>query len=120
MKIAIPIDESKTNVCPSFGRALYFLIADTDTGENTIIDNPATSSAGGAGIKAAQTVIDQNVKALLTPRCGQNAAEVFAAAGITLYQTVSESIDDTIAAFQKGKLAALQNIHPGFHGHGGK
>ena len=120
MKIAIPIDETKTSVCPSFGRALYFMIADTDTGERTIISNSAAESSGGAGIKAAQAIIDQNVKVLLTPRCGQNAAEVFVSAGIPIYQTATDSVDDAIKAFQKGELTALQNIHPGFHGHGGK
>ena len=120
MNIAIPVDETKTNVCASLGRAPYFMIINANTSEKTIIDNPAIAASGGAGIKAAQSVIDQNVKAILTPRCGMNAAEAFKAAGIPLYQTVSESIDQSLEAFNKGELIEVQNIHPGFHGRGGK
>lgn len=72
MRIAIPVEEktSAANVCSSFGRTPYFLIYDTETKESTFLDNSAVASAGGAGIKAAQTIIDNNVGALLTPRCG--------------------------------------------------
>jgi len=60
MKIAIPVDEKslESNVCVSFGRAPYFLIYDTETKESIFLDNGAAASTGGAGIKAAQTIVD--------------------------------------------------------------
>ncbi|NLO48629.1 MAG: dinitrogenase iron-molybdenum cofactor biosynthesis protein [Clostridiales bacterium] len=118
MKIAIPADEKSlaSNVCVSFGRTPYFLIYDTETKESTFIDNSAAASTGGAGIKAAQAIVDNNVNALLTPRCGQNAADVINAADIKIYKTSSASIKDTIAAFVDGKLPLLDDIHAGFHG----
>ncbi len=122
MKIAIPVEDKKleTSVCQSFGRALYFLIYDTETKESIIIDNSATASQGGAGIKAAQTIIDNKVSVLLTPRCGENAAEVLNAAGIKIYKTRDASAMDNINAFIEGQLSLLEEIHPGFHGNGSK
>ena len=70
--------------------------------------------------KAAQTVIDSQVGALLTPRCGENAAEVFNAANVKIYKTINDSIKDNIAAFEDGKLSLLDEIHAGLHGHGGE
>lgn len=121
MKIAIPVDEKtlESNVCVSFGRTPYFLIYDVETKENIFIDNSAAASTGGAGIKAAQTIVDNKVNALLTPRCGQNAADVIKSADIKIFKTASASVKDNIAAYIDGKLPLLDEIHAGFHGHGG-
>lgn len=120
MKIAIPVDENKleTGVCVSFGRAPYFLIYDTTTGNSVSLDNSAASSQSGAGIKAAQSIADSGAEVLLTPRCGENAAEVLKAAGVKMYRTVSGSASDHIAAFLAGDLQPLLETHTGFHGHG--
>jgi predicted Fe-Mo cluster-binding NifX family protein len=118
MKIAIPTDEKNTgtSVCVSFGRAPYFLIYDTETKESTFLDNSAAASAGGAGIKAAQAIVDKKADALLAPRCGENAANVLNAADIKIYKTVSASASENIDAFITGKLSLLGEIHAGFHG----
>lgn len=121
MRIAIPVDEKtmETNVCASFGRTPYFLIYDTEKKESMFLDNAAAASAGGAGIKAAQTVIDNQADALLTPRLGQNAADVLKSAEIKTYQTTAGSAKDNIDAFIAGKLSLLDEIHAGFHRRGG-
>jgi predicted Fe-Mo cluster-binding NifX family protein len=110
----------ETTVSMSFGRAPYFLIYDTESRENIFVSNSAATSQGGAGIKAAQNIVDNKVSALLTPRCGENAAEVIKAAEIKIYKTINDSIRDNIEAFDEGKLPLLEEIHAGFHGHGGK
>ncbi len=121
MKIAIPVDKDimSTEVCVSFGRAPYFLLYNTETRESEFIENSAAESAGGAGIKAAQTIVDNQADALLTPRCGQNAADVLKAANIKLYKTEGSSAEENISKFIKGELPLLAEIHAGFHGHGG-
>ena len=120
MKIAIPVDENniQSNVCKSFGRAPFFLIYDTETQESNFLNNSAAFSSGGAGIKAAQTIIDNKADALLTPQCGGNAAEVFQAAGTKIFKTQSDSIQENIDAFLDQKLPLLTEIHAGHHGHG--
>lgn len=120
MKIAIPAEEKNldSNVCPSFGRTPYFLIYDIDTDESTFLDNSAAESQGGAGIKAAQIIVDNSVSVLLTPRCGENAAEVFKKAGIGILKTNQGTVLQNVEAFKQNQLSSLNEFHKGFHGHG--
>lgn len=122
MKIAIPVNEQSvvSGVCQSFGRAPYFLIYDTASKKQEFLENGAEASRGGAGIKAAQFIVDQKVDAVLTPRCGQNAADVLEESAIKLYQTKGESIQENIDDFVGDKLEILGETHPGFHNIGGK
>ncbi|MFA5527789.1 MAG: NifB/NifX family molybdenum-iron cluster-binding protein [Peptostreptococcales bacterium] len=121
MKIAIPVDEKDkgASVCVSFGRAPYFFIYDTETKESSFIENSAAKNTGGAGVKAAQIIIDSKADALLTPRCGENAAEAIEAADIKIYKTQSMNAEENIDNFMNDKLSLLDEIHAGFHGHGG-
>lgn len=118
MKIALPVETEnvETQICPSFGRAPFFLIYDTETQNASFINNGAAASQGGAGIKAAQIIVDLKIDALLTPRCGRNAADVLLPAGIKLYKTVSTLAQDNIKSFSAGHLSALEEFHEGFHG----
>lgn len=118
MKIAIPVDEKtiESNICVSFGRAPYFLIYDEETKESAFIHNSAATSTGGAGIKAAQLIVDSKANVLLTPRCGENAANVLKAADIKLYKTAGISPKKNIDDFIMEKLSLLDEIHAGFHG----
>ena len=116
MIIAVPLDENHIDICPSFGRAPYFLIRDTQSGQTDLLDNPAAQAEGGAGLKAAQFVADQNAQALITFRCGENAAEVLTAADITIYKAEGTGAEDNLSALEEGKLAPLTHFHAGFHG----
>jgi len=118
MKIAIPVNakDIKSSVCDSFGRTPYFLIYNTETNEETSVDNSAAASTGGAGIKAAQIIIDNQVNALLTLRLGTNAADVLKSANISIYAAISGSAKYNLDAFVAGKLSLLDEIHSGFHG----
>ena len=40
MKIAIPVEDYETEICPSFGRAPMFLIYDTETKEKLLVYYP--------------------------------------------------------------------------------
>jgi len=119
MKIAIPVDEQNldSGVCPSFGRAPYFLFYNTDTKESYYLDNSAVASQGGAGIRAAQVIADHSVKALLTPRCGENAEEVLRKSEVLIYKSIPGTVQQNIDAFAAEQLILLSDFHPGFHGH---
>ncbi len=117
MKIAIPVDENKKDVCVSFGRAPLFLIYDPDTKEMEYKENPAANAQGGAGPKAAQFVADANADVLITVRCGENAGEVLKAAEIKIYKAEGSSAEENIKSFEENKLAELTQFHAGFHGH---
>lgn len=114
VKIAIPLDENKQDVCIVLARAPYFLFR-TD-GTDTIVENPAAQSQGGAGIQAAQFLVDNGVTALVTVRCGENAATVFKAAGIVIYHSTHKTAAEDLAALEKGTLEELTHFHGGFHG----
>ena len=114
MKIAIPLDENKTDVCIVLSRAPYFLFEEDGTEE--ILANPAAQAESGAGLKAAQFLVDQGTTALVTVRCGENAAKVFRAADIEIFASVGTDARANLAACREGKLSALTHFHGGFHG----
>ena len=114
MRIAIPLDENKQDVCIVLARAPYFLLR--EDGKDTILENPAAQAHGGAGIQAAQFLVDNGVNVLITVRCGQNAADVFKAAGMKIYKSANKAATDDLTAFEDGKLSELTEFHGGFHG----
>ena len=116
MIVAIPLDENKKDVCVSFGRAPLFLLGDTETGESRMLPNPAADAAGGAGLKAAQFVADQNAQALITVRCGENAGQVLKAAEVKIYKALEGDAAENLKALAEGRLAELTHFHAGFHG----
>ena len=118
MKIAIPVDDG--NICVSFGRTPYFMLYDTENNKSRFINNSAANSQGGAGIKAAQIIVDNNADVLITPRCGQNAAEVLIAANVKIYKALNNSIEENLTEFKNDKLSILTEIHAGFHGDRGR
>ena len=113
MKIAVPLDENKQDVCIVLARAPYFLFR--ENGTDTIVENPSAAAQGGAGIQAAQFLADSGADALITVRCGENAAEVFKAADIKIYQSVHKAAADDLAALESGTLEELTHFH-GYHG----
>ena len=122
MKIAMPVDHksAEANIASSFGRTPYFLIYDTETKTSVVLDNSAAASQGGAGIKAAQNVVDSKADVVLAPQCGENAANVLRAANLKIYRTINGTAQENIEAFNAEKLSLLEDIHAGFHNHGGK
>lgn len=122
MKIAMPVFNKSmgSGIAESFGRAPYFLVYDTEAKTSEFIDNAAAASQGGAGIKAAQTIVDSGAVAVVVPQCGENAAKVLREGGLKIYKMINNSIQDNIDALSAGKLALLENTHAGFHNHGGK
>ena len=121
MKIALPVEKKSLDapICPSFGRMPFYVIFDTSDDTHSFLDNAAAISQGGAGIKAAQSLVDRDVKALITFRCGDNAAEVLNAAKIDLFKATEGSVLDNVKAFKEGKLPKLTEIHAGYHHRGG-
>ena len=114
MKIAVPLDENQVDVCPVLARAPYFLLQENDKRE--IRENPASQAQGGAGLKAAQFLVDNEVDVILTPRCGQNSADVFEAAQMQIYKTQPGTAEENLQAFQQDKLERLTHFHAGFQG----
>jgi predicted Fe-Mo cluster-binding NifX family protein len=120
MKIAVPANETSSDTGPSvsFGRSPSFMLYDSETMNYTSIINPGNDASGGAGIKAAQAVVDAGAQVVITFRCGENAAKVLSSAGITVYTAGTGSIAENVTQCIAGKLPVLQDIHSGFHHQG--
>ena len=122
MKIAISaagptLDDE---VDPRFGRCQYFIIADTETDGFEAINNTSAAAAGGAGISAAQMVVEKGVGAVLTGNCGPNAHQVFSSAGTKVITGVSGKIRDVIAEYKLGTYSVAQQANvPDHYGMGG-
>jgi predicted Fe-Mo cluster-binding NifX family protein len=102
-----------------FGRAAYFLIADPETMQFEAIDNQA-ASAGGAGITAAQTMVDKGVGAVITGNVGPNAMSVLKAAEIPVYRGTPDPVRKNLEEFKKGTLERIENTVPSHFGMGGQ
>lgn len=125
MKVAISCSGQTLadDLDPRFGRAACFLVVDTDTMSVTVIDNAARAASGGAGIAAAQSVIDQKIDAVITGQLGPNAMNVLRDADILMYQGISGSASSNIIAFKEKRLIPIISSrapHAGMDLHGGR
>ncbi len=96
-----------------FGRAQYLLVVDTPERTTTAIDNRAgMSAAQGAGVQAAQTVIDNKATVLITGHCGPKAFRALKAAGIDVYLSPEGTVEDAVNRYEAGelKLAASADV----------
>lgn len=118
MRIAIPTENEtlQSVVCVSFGRTPYFAVIDMDANTTEFIENTAVHQQGGAGIWAAQLLVDQNVAVVITPRCGENAQDVLKGADISIYKSIKASLAENLKAFTEEKLDVLVDVQPGHHG----
>jgi predicted Fe-Mo cluster-binding NifX family protein len=117
MKIALPIQKTGNGqlIASSFGRTAQFMIFDSVCEQSTLIENTAMGLQGGAGIRAAQILIDRKIDALITPQCGENAEVLLRKANISLYRSNGNIIAENIDLLLQNKLTPLDDIHPGFH-----
>ena len=108
MKIVVSATAPRLDaeVDPRFGRCQYLLIVDSESLDFGALENLAVLAPGGAGIQAAQAVVDRGVGAVITGNCGPNAYQVLSAAGIDVLLGASGSVRQAIEAYRKGELRA--------------
>jgi predicted Fe-Mo cluster-binding NifX family protein len=88
-----------------FGRAGYFQIFDTDTGEYEVIDNTGSrESMQGAGVQAGELIAGKEVSVAITGHCGPKAFRVLAGAGVKVMLCGGGTVDQAIEKFMKGGL----------------
>lgn len=110
MKLAITSQGTEPNgpIDPRFGRARFFQIVDTETGQHTIVDNTAGANAAqGAAIQAAQTLARLGVQTVLTGHVGPKALSALQAANIQVYSVSGGTVEQAVQAFLAGQLRAL-------------
>jgi predicted Fe-Mo cluster-binding NifX family protein len=100
---------------PVFGRCPTYIVVDTDTMNLRAIPNPAVAAGGGAGIQAAQFVVEQGVQAVISGNLGPNAYDVLHAAQIPAYTFGGGTVRQAVEAFQAGSLSAVSGATVASH-----
>lgn len=103
-----------------FGRAPFFIIAETETENLEVVENEAVRFSGGAGISAAQTVVNKGISAVVTGNVGPKAMSVLQAAGISMFRGSPGSVKENLEQFKKGLLEEIQDASQPSGGRGGR
>jgi predicted Fe-Mo cluster-binding NifX family protein len=105
---------------PRFGRCANFVFVDPETMEFESVPNPGAMAGGGAGIRAAQFVVDQEAIAVLTGHVGPNAFNALTVGGVEIFLGASGSVKTAIDQFRQGQLPkAASPTGPAHMGMGG-
>ncbi len=124
MKIAISSTGKglDSQIDPRFGRCQYFILVDPETMEFEVFENEGLMASGGAGVQAAQSIVQKGAKALITGNLGPNAASALSASGIKVYLVSGGTVKEVAEAFKGGKLqeASGATVPPHFGMGGGR
>ncbi len=106
MKICITSqgDNLESQIDTRFGRAQYFIIADTETMEIEALKNENIDGMGGVGVQSGQFMSEKNVKAVLTGNVGPNAFKTLEAAKVDIITGISGTIKEVIEKYKNGEL----------------
>lgn len=112
MIVAVPTSgkDLGSSVDTRFGRAVGFILYDTETGRHRHLENRLDELAlEGAGVQAARNLLREKVEAVITGHCGPKAFKLFSDAGVGIYSGISGPISDALESFTAGKLKALES-----------
>lgn len=123
MKIAVSATGKDLNcqIDPRFGRCQYFIFVDPETMEFEAFENEGLMAMGGAGVQAAQLIVQRGATILITGNLGPNAASALSASGIKVYLAPSGTVRDGVESYRLGSLreASGATVPPHF-GMGGR
>ena len=117
MKIAVTVNgrDLDAPLSPIFGRCATYVLVDPETMTYEVIDNPAVSASGGAGVQAAQFVIERGAEAVITGNVGPNAFGVFQAGGASVYLVKGGTVREAVEAYRRGQLSLAQGASVASH-----
>ena len=112
MKIAVSTNNGglEDEVCPVFGRCMKYTLVECegkDVKKTEVKENPGFASGGGAGIQAAQFVVNEGVKAVVSGNFGPNSAAVLKQAGVEMIQFQGK-VADALQKYLDGELMPLE------------
>jgi len=91
-----------------FGRARFFRIVDTETGQQMTVDNTDGANAvQGAGTQASQTLARLGVQAVLTGHVGPKAWSALQAANMRVFTISGGTVQQAVQSFLDGRLQSL-------------
>lgn len=118
MKIAISsFGKSTTDLLNKrFGRCEYFQIYDNENNQVKVIENEGLKAGGGAGIAAAQQLVDENIDTLITGNLGPNAFEIIEKSKISAYKSDEILVEDVLEKFKNNQLSEIKIAGQSHHG----
>jgi predicted Fe-Mo cluster-binding NifX family protein len=107
MKICVTAMAGDLNaqIDPRFGRSQYFVIVDSDTLAFEALPNEAMNAPGGAGIQAAQAMVNKGVDAVISGNMGPNAFQVLSTAGVKIATGAYGTVKEAVELYKSGKLS---------------
>ena len=107
MRICVTATAGNLNaqVDPRFGRCQYFVFVDSDTMAFEAMANEAIAAPGGAGIQAAQTVVNKGVDVLVSGNVGPNAFQVLSTAGVKIATGAYGTVQEAVEMYKAGRLS---------------
>ncbi len=120
MKICIPVTESngmKSSVSAHFGSAPFFVIADTETTEHTVVENKNEHEHGQCG--SFPVISSNNVQAILCNGMGRRALENLNRTSVKAFipEVICATAQDALSAFINKKCRELMPEAACSHGH---
>ena len=111
MKIAISSKEKDLNseVDNAFGRCPYFLVVEIENEKIQgfeAVENISAEQVGGAGISAAQTIVEKDVDAVISGNIGPRALDVLKQFNIKIYNG-SGKVSEVLQKFIDKKLEII-------------
>jgi len=106
MKLAVTANGAGLDAAasPVFGRCPTYVFVDTDTMQCESVENPAVGASGGAGVQAAQFILERGAQAVVTGNVGPNAFGVFQASGVEVYLFGGGTVREAVEAYKAGQL----------------
>lgn len=115
MKVAVTSEGQTLDsmVDPRFGRAKYFLLVDTETGEFESVDNTQNlNAAQGAGIQSGQNVANLGVAGIITGNVGPKAFRTLNAAEIKVFLCPEQMpVQAAMDQLKAGKLQPVEQAN---------
>lgn len=118
MKIAISASGKNLSdlLDKRFGRCEFFQVYDTDTKEIKILQNKGNQASGGAGIAAANQIVDEDIQAIITGNLGPNAFDIISENSIKAYTCECLDIEEILSKYDKKELKEITVSGPKHQG----
>jgi len=107
MRIGIPTDGDQglaAAVAGHLGRAPFYTVVDTESGEVTVLAN---APHGEGGCKPAGALVGHRVEAVLCAGAGRGAVAALEAAGMRVLLTRSATVAEAVATVRNGTALAF-------------
>lgn len=113
MKVAFTSTENELSspLDRRFGRTRWFILVDTEDGSWQAHTNDQNyEAAQGAGIQAAQRIVDLGAQAVVTGHVGPKAFRILQAADIDIYLAPEDTgtVQEAMGKMQQGLLTKTQ------------